>query len=70
MKQRWLKIDFMSSRSRKYVRSLCFNKRWIFQHNKTRNMISRWWVLIWTKTLTDSSIFFQFMINAIIRKNR
>jgi hypothetical protein len=69
MKQRRLKINFTSSKSRKCVRSLRFNKRWIFRHNKTRSMISRWWILIWTKTLTDFSFFFQFMISAIIRQN-
>jgi hypothetical protein len=69
IKQRRRKIDFTSSWSRKYVRSLRFNKRWIFRHSKARSMISRWWVLIWTKTLTNFSFFFQFMINAIIRRN-
>jgi hypothetical protein len=68
-KQRWLKNDFTSSRSRKCARSLRFNKRWIFRHSKARSMISRWWVSIWTKTLTNFSFFSQFMISAVIRKN-
>jgi hypothetical protein len=67
--QRRLKINFTLSRSRKCVRSLRFNKRWIFRHNKTRNLTSQWWISIWTKTLTNFSFFFQFMISAIIRKN-
>jgi hypothetical protein len=69
MKQRRLKIDFTSSRSRRCARSLRFNKWWIFRYSKTRSMISRWWVLIWTKILINSSFFLQFMISAIICKN-
>jgi hypothetical protein len=63
------KVDLTSSRSRRCVRSQRLNKRWIFRHSKTRSMTSRWWVSIWTKTLTDFSLFFQFMINAVIRRN-
>jgi hypothetical protein len=68
-KQRRQEVDLTSSRSRKCVRSLRFSKRWIFRHSKARNMISRWWVSIWTKTLINFSFFSQLMISAVIRRN-
>ncbi len=69
MRQRQLRVDFTSSRSRRCARSLRLSKRWIFQHSKARSMTSRWWVSIWTKTLTDFSFFLQFMISAVIRRD-
>jgi hypothetical protein len=67
--QRRQEIEFTSSRLNKCARSLRLNKRWVFRHNKARSMISRWWVSIWIKIITNFSIFFQFTINAIIRRN-
>jgi hypothetical protein len=68
--QRRQKIDLTSLRLSRCARSLRLNKRWIFRHNKARNMTSRWWVSIWTKTLTNFSFFSQLTISAIIHRNQ